>query len=196
MTAAPRIAVESRKCTATQAGFSLVSTTIPPTTAWPITPPGSAAASHTRSRRRRLLPGGRYCHAAMNAKPAMSTSGKFSSRLPNSIQVFRVVWPAVLAATRLRAVQLGQSGQPSPDLLSRTASPVDMMTALAITEASARPRIAAGVGRHTSPDDPVHGARARRAQRRARAAGAVSAGTLPIVGVPAPSRPLTPHYRP
>ena len=52
-TAAATIAVDSMKWIATQAGFSLVRTTIPPTTAWPMTPPGSAAASQIRSFRRR-----------------------------------------------------------------------------------------------------------------------------------------------
>ena len=76
----------------------------------------------------------------MNVSPAITTSGKFSSRLPNSIQVFSVVWPAECAATTLVWVHCGQSGQPSPDDDSLTAAPVEMMTALAMTEASANPR--------------------------------------------------------
>src|ERR1700744_6657823 len=88
----------------------------------------------------------------MNVSPAMATSGKLSSRLPSSIHVFSVVCPAVLAATRLRLVQSGQSGQPSPDLLSRTASPVDMMTTLATTAASASHRSEVGVGRSTGEE--------------------------------------------
>ena len=52
-TAAARIADDSRKCTATIAGFSLVSTTMPPATAWAITPLGRTADSQARSRRRR-----------------------------------------------------------------------------------------------------------------------------------------------
>ena len=51
-----------------------------------------------------------------------------------------VVCPALCAATTLVLVHCGQSGQPSPDAESRTASPVAMMTALAITTASANPR--------------------------------------------------------
>jgi len=72
-----------------------------------------------------------------------------SSRLPNSIQVLAVVWPAVCVATRLRAVHAGQSGQPSPDWLSRTAPPVTMIPAFATTLASARPRMPAVLGRQT-----------------------------------------------
>ena len=148
-TAAARIADDSRKCTATKAGLSLVSTTIPPTTAWPTMPSGSAADSQTRSRRR--CPPGRYCQQAMNASPQITTSGKFSSRLLNSIAVFRLVCPTLCAATTLVWVHCGQSGQPSPDDDSRTASPVEMMTALAITAASASPRTEYRVGRRTGP---------------------------------------------
>src|ERR1700684_4385056 len=88
----------------------------------------------------------------MNVSPAMATSGKLSSRLPNSIHVFSVVCPAVLAATRLRLVQSGQSGQPSPDLLSRTASPGDMMTTLATTAARATHGSEVGVARSTGQE--------------------------------------------
>ena len=78
----------------------------------------------------------------------MTTSGKFSSRLLNSIAVFRLVCPTLCAATTLVWVHCGQSGQPSPDDDSRTASPVEMMTALAITAASASPH-RSRVGRRT-----------------------------------------------
>ena len=50
MLAAGTTAAETRKCTETAAGLSLVSTTIPPITACANTPSGCAAASHTRSR--------------------------------------------------------------------------------------------------------------------------------------------------
>ena len=78
----------------------------------------------------------------MNVSPAIATSGKFSIRLLNSIAVFSVVWPAACAATTLVCVHFGQSGQPSPEDDKRTAAPVEMMTALAITDASAQPRSA------------------------------------------------------
>jgi hypothetical protein len=129
------------------AGFSFVSTTMPPTTACRITPPGSVADSQTRSRRR--CPPTRYRHAAMNTRPAIATSGKLSSRLPNSIDVFSRVCPGERAATRLALVHCGQSGQPSPEELSRTAAPVAMMTVLAITPASVRARIDDSVGDST-----------------------------------------------
>src|ERR1700759_3557326 len=116
----------------------------------------------------------------MNTSPAMTTSGKFSSRLPNSIQVFSVVWPVVVAATRLLAVQSGQSGQPRPDLLSRTASPVDMMITLATTAASASWRSDPRVGRSTGPE--TRSQYRRQAGRELTAGGAGWADTLPIVG--------------
>src|SRR6201996_4636472 len=195
-TAAPTMPVESMKWAATQAGLSLVSTTIPPTTAWAITPPGSAAASQMRSRRRRAEPGGREQQGAMKVSPAMATSGKFSSRLPNSIQVFSVVCPAVFAAIRLLAVQSGQSGQPSPDLLSRTASPVDMMITLATTAASANRRSDTRVGCSTGRE---RRSQACRQPGRAGVTGSAGggdagcAGTLPIVGDrPRLRRPVPP----
>src|SRR5882757_617687 len=55
--------------------------------------------------------------------------------------------PRVRAATRLLEVQSGQSGQPRPDALSRTAAPVMMIPAFATTPASATRRIEVGVGK-------------------------------------------------
>ena len=127
--------------------MSLVSTTIPPITACATTPSGWAAASHTKSRRR--LPSGLNRQAAMKTTPTMMTSGKFSSLLPNSIQVLSSVCPAFLLATMSAALHRGQSGQPSPDALSRTAAPVDMITVSAMTAASASRRIDAHVGDST-----------------------------------------------
>src|SRR5262249_28276603 len=71
-------------------------------------------------------------------------------RLPNSIQVWNMGSPCVGAATRLLRVHRGQSGQPSPDLLSRTAAPVAMMTVEEITPASAIRRMETGVGSQTA----------------------------------------------
>jgi len=113
-TAAATTAAETRKCTETAAGLSLVSTTIPPITACATTPSGWAAPSHTRSRRR--WPSGspgRNRQAAMKISAAMMTSGKFSSLLPNSIQVLSRVCPAFLLATTSAVLHCGQSGQPS-----------------------------------------------------------------------------------
>ena len=127
--------------------MSFVSTTIPPITACATTPSGWVAASHTTSRRR--FPSGRNRQAAMKIRPAMMTSGKFSSRLPNSIQVLTSVCPAFLLATMSAALHRGQSGQPSPDALSRTAAPVDIIAVSAIMPASASRRIEVGVGDST-----------------------------------------------
>ena len=70
----------------------------------------------------------------------MTTRGKFSKRLPNSIQVFSSVWPALWLATTSARLHRGQSGQPSPDPLSRTAAPVDMITVFATIPAAAQRR--------------------------------------------------------
>ena len=91
----------------------------------------------------------------MNVSVAIAASGKVSSRLPNSIAVFSEVCPAECAATTLVAVHRGQSGQPSPEELSRTAAPVQTRTAFAITEASASPRTESGVGRSTGAEKPA-----------------------------------------
>src|SRR5712691_8763058 len=85
----------------------------------------------------------------MKTIAATATRGKLSSRLPNSIHVLSVLWPAVCDATMLARVQRGQSGHPSPDALSRTAAPVDMITVLAAMPAIAMRRIETGVGDNT-----------------------------------------------
>ena len=79
----------------------------------------------------------------------MMTSGKFSSLLLNSIQVLSRVCPAFLLATMSAALHRGQSGQPSPDELSLTAAPVDMIAVSAMTPASAIRRIDLAVGDST-----------------------------------------------
>src|ERR1700744_5145103 len=63
--------------------------------------------------------------------------------------VFSDVWPAECAATRLVLVHVGQSGQPRPDDERRTAAPVEMITALAITDARAHWRSDLVVGCQT-----------------------------------------------
>ncbi len=52
----------------------------PPSTAWPITPSGSSAPSHIRSRRY-----GRRRSANSHANPAAITTGTVTTRLENSI---------------------------------------------------------------------------------------------------------------
>ena len=96
-----------------------------------------------------MVPWGRKRQAAMKTMTVMTTSGMLSSLLPNSIQVLSSVCPAFLLATMSAALHLGQSGQPSPDELSLTAAPVDMMTVSAMTPASAICRIDRGVGDST-----------------------------------------------
>jgi hypothetical protein len=70
--------------------------------------------------------------------------------LLNSIHVLSSVCPAFLLATTSAVLHRGQSGQPSPDALSRTAAPVDMITVSAMTPASASRRIEVGVGDSTA----------------------------------------------
>ena len=122
------------------AGLSSVSTTIPPSSACARIPAGWTAASQTRSRR--LRPPGRNRHAATNTSTAISVMATVSIRLPNSIQVWNIGSPAECAATRLPRVHCGQSGQPRPDSLCRTAAPVAMIPAV--------PRMAAGEGFSTA----------------------------------------------
>src|SRR5215472_18204533 len=54
--------------------------------------------------------------------------------------------PVAPDAAMLCAVQSGQSGQPRPDWLSRTAAPVRMIRAEVITPPCAQRRSASGVG--------------------------------------------------
>ena len=143
-------------------------------------PAGWTAASQTRSRR--LRPPGRNRHAAMKTTTAISVMATVTIRLPNSIQVWNIGSPAECAATRLPRVHCGQSGQPRPDSLSRTAAPVAMIPAVQITPARAKPRIAAGEGSSTVPT----ARRVRAVAPRAPGAGlrgcsVSSAGTGPML---------------
>ncbi len=72
-------------------------------------------------------------------------------RLPNSIHRWISGSPLAPEATRLLAVHVGQSVQPSPDWLRRTAAPVGMMATDATTPASAILRIATGEGLSSTP---------------------------------------------
>ena len=89
------------------------------------------------------------------------------------------------AAPSVWAVQFGQSGQPRPDWLSRTAAPVRMISAEVTTPARAQRLSTAGDGASKSP------ATARRHEdragspgpaARAGSSGSASAGTGPMVG--------------
>ena len=93
--------------------------------------------------------------------------------------------PWLCAATRLLDVQSGQSGQPRPDALRRTAAPVMMIPAFATTPATATRRMDAGVGKRNGAAQ----AQAQAGRRVTPAAGAGpaasglrSAGTDPMVG--------------
>src|SRR5262249_38844989 len=109
---------------------------------------------------------GRNRTAAITTATATTVTATVTIRLPNSIQVWNMGSPGVGAATRLLRVHRGQSGQPSPDLLSRTAAPVTMMTTEEITPASAIRRMETGVGSQTAA-----------AQRRATDPGAGPSGS-------------------
>ena len=87
--------------------------------------------------------------------------------------------PAECAATRLPRVHCGQSGQPRPDALSRTAAPVAMIPAVQITPVRAMPRIAAGEGSSTAAA--ARPASARAPGPRAGWCSVSSAGTAPMV---------------
>src|SRR5262252_4136444 len=150
-TAAATTATDTTKCSDTRAGLRSVSTTIPPTTICATTPAGCTAASQIRSGRRRAPgPPGRNRQAAISTATATTVTTTVTILLPNSIQVWNMGSPRVGAATRLLRVHCGQSGQPSPDLLSRTAAPVTMMTVEEITPASAIRRMETGVGSQTA----------------------------------------------
>src|SRR5215470_9933225 len=140
--------MENTKWNATQTGSRLVSTTMPPRTAWPTIPAGCAEASQTRSARRR--PSGRYRQAATQTTTAITKIATVTSRFPNSTQRWMSESPVAPDATMLAAVHLGQSGQPRPDWLSRTPAPVMLIPSEATTPASAIRRIEAGDGASTA----------------------------------------------
>ena len=143
-------ATDARKWTDTQVGLSLVITTRPPSTACTTIAPGWAAASQPRSPvppapRGRRSPGGHdddHCdHEDRDRhQPVAELDPAVDQRVAGGA-----------AATRLCVVQCGQSGQPRPDWLNRTAAPVKMMSTDVITPASAHRRSATGVGASTRP---------------------------------------------
>ena len=109
----------------------------------------------------------------MNTTTAISVMATVTIRLPNSIQVWNIGSPAECAATRLPRVHCGQSGQPRPDSLSRTAAPVAMIPAAQITPARAMARMAAGEGIQHRPH-----ARGRRERRGLPVRGCAVLGLL------------------
>ncbi len=78
--AAAMTAIEARKCSPTTHGLRLVSTVMPPMTAWAGMPNSTPTASGSVPRRR-----GRWASTASTTASAMIPTAKVSSRLPNSI---------------------------------------------------------------------------------------------------------------
>src|SRR5258708_23975212 len=87
----------------------------------------------------------------MKTAMAITKSAGVILRLPNPIHRWISGSPLAPEATRLFAVHLGQSVQPSPDWLSRTAAPVGMMARDATTPARAILRMATGEGLSRTP---------------------------------------------
>ena len=134
-TQATSSSIESRKCPITQPGLSPYQTVMPPSTAWQRTPSGSSSAISARSRRN-----GRRNQARIAAARQGRPTTPVSSRLPNSMNacvessgVSRVPW------------QRGQSGQPSPEPVRRTAAPVKTISVHTTSAETATQKYARGV---------------------------------------------------
>src|SRR4051795_2900855 len=112
------------------------STVIPPSTPCATTPPISAHARTTRSRRN-----GRRRSAATPAAIEKNATTEDSRRLPYSIATCE-------SSSGVKPPwQRGQSGQPRPDPDSRTPAPENTIRTSAASAAQARRRLAAGVKR-------------------------------------------------
>ena len=111
--------IDSAKWPSTSHGFRWLSTTMPPRTTWPTTPATSPHDHRTRSARRGL----RASEPSTAAITATDTS-PVMSRLPNSIQP----WNSA-SGTNRSCSQVGQSEQPRPDPVRRTAAPVTTIPA-------------------------------------------------------------------
>ena len=105
--------IDSRKCMITQAGARSKMTVKPPHTACAATPSGSSAAISSRSRRN-----GRRRHAIHTASRHGMATTLVIIRLPNSISVW-----VLSSGVKLVPLQRGQSEQPRPEPVSRTAAP-------------------------------------------------------------------------
>src|SRR4051812_20722589 len=112
------------------------STVIPPSRPWASTPPISAHAGRTRSRRN-----GRRRSAATPAAIETNATIEDSSRLPYSIATCE-------SSSGVKPPwQRGQSGQPSPEPDSRTPAPEKTMRTSTASAAQARRRLVAGLKR-------------------------------------------------
>ena len=127
----------SKKWAITHPGANLCSTVKPPTTTSASRPATRPTDSHVRSRRRGVLRS-----AASNAPSEARVTAALIKRFPNSIQAWYC-----RGATTLVRVHAGQSGQPSPEPVRRTAAPENMVSASAHTAMAATTRKAAGVTR-------------------------------------------------
>src|SRR3954468_22262158 len=110
------------------------STVIPPSRPWASTPPMSAQAGTTRSRRN-----GRRRSAATPAAIETNATSDDSRRLPYSIAT------GESSSGVNPPWQRGQSGQPSPEPLSRTPAPEKTISTSTARAAQARRREAAGL---------------------------------------------------
>src|SRR4051812_16011924 len=112
------------------------STVIPPSRPWASTPPISAHAGRTRSRRN-----GRRRSAATPAAIETIATTDDSRRLPYSIATCE-------SSSGVKPPwQRGQSGQPSPEPDRRTPAPENTISTRTASAAQARRRLAAGLKR-------------------------------------------------
>src|SRR5271166_3846260 len=127
-------------------------------TAWRSTPPMRPAASHVRSRRK-----GRRRRAARKVTPTTTVMTTVTSRLPNSTRAWKCS-----GGVRCPVEQLGQSAQPSPDPVRRTAAPLTTIRVTTTSESTQRRRKTTGetVGRRVArPGPPGWAGSATTAQR-------------------------------
>ena len=127
-------AVETRKWPATTNGLRSVSTVMPPSTAWPRTPPTRPQASPRRSRRC-----GASRRAAHTAHTAVASTTKVRVRLPNSTNWCQPASAPPRGTTEVPS-QVGQCSQPRPDPVIRTIPPVSTIPTLATSADSAAGR--------------------------------------------------------
>ena len=120
-------------------GLSSKSTVNPPSTACAATPPTRPSDSQTG----RAAAGERRSDPSTARITATETS-PVKTRLTNSIMAFASL---VSRGERLPGEQLGQSGHPRPESVSRTAPPVTMMTASSTAATNVTRRYAAGLKR-------------------------------------------------
>ena len=103
----------------TESGSSSTFTTMAPRMIWAITPKTSPTDNHVRSRRR-----GTRTSEPSTARMTATDTSPVISRFTNST----IGWNCS-GATKRSCSHDGQSEQPRPDPVSRTAAPVTMMNA-------------------------------------------------------------------